>query len=104
MLKKFFGVMILATVLIFVGGQNNKAEAWRYQVVGISTYLSIRAEPDVYSREIARVPNGTILEPVFTYSSLKGYSVNLFTNGFANVYYRGMQCWAAQRYLQEIDW
>ena len=101
MLKKFFGVMILATVLIFVGGQNNKAEAWRYQVVGISTYLSIRAAPDVYSREIARVQNGTILEPVFTGGRNPR---NPFTNGFAMVYYRGMQCWAADRYLQQIDW
>ena len=103
-MKKILSVMLLAAMIIFVGGQDKKAEAWRYQVVGISTYLSIRAEPDAYSREIARVPNGTILEPVFT-SGINGRNPkNPFTNGFAMVYYRGMRCWAADRYLEQIDW
>ena len=88
MFKKMFAVCLLA-------------EAWRYQVVGIRTYLSIRESADVNSREIARVPNGTILEPVFTGGR---NPKNPFTNGFAMVYYRGMKCWAADRYLQQIDW
>ena len=31
------------------------------RVVGIKTYLSIREEPSVYSREVMRIPNGTEL-------------------------------------------
>ena len=100
-MKKILSVMLMILAITFAIGQDNKAEAWRYQVVGISTYLSIRAEPNVYSREIARVPNGTILEPVFTGGRNPR---NPFTNGFAMVYYRGMECWAADRYLEQIDW
>lgn len=102
-MKKIFSVMLLAAVLICIVGQTNKAEAWRYQVVGISTYLCLREKPDSYSREIARVSNGTILEPVFVYSSFKGYSYNPTSNGFASVTYRGMQCWASVRYIEQID-
>ena len=32
------------------------------RVVGIKTYLSLRAEPSVNSREIMRIPNGARLE------------------------------------------
>ena len=102
-MKKILSVMLLVVTIVFVGSQDNKAEAWHYRVVGISTYLSIRAEPNANSREIARVPNRTILEPFFVYSSLKGYSYNPFSNGFAAVVYRGMKCWASERYLEQID-
>ena len=104
MLKKVLSVMLFATILIFVSGQNNQAEAWRYQVVGIRTYLSIREEPNIYSRELARVPNGTLLEPWLYYSSFRGYSVAHFTNGFSGVIYRGMTGWAADRYLEQVDY
>lgn len=103
-MKKFFAAMLLAVTIIFVGAQDNKAEAWRYQVVGISTYLSIREEPNANSREIARVPNGTILEPALYYSSISRQWKASYTNGFAGVVYRGMNCWAADRYLEQVDW
>ena len=49
-------------------------------VVNIKTYLSVRANPSVYSRELDRIPNGTRL------GILDNGSVD---NGFYNVFYWG---------------
>ena len=94
MFKKFLSVMLLAVAITFVTAQENTAEA-RYQVVGIRTYLSIREYPSVNSRELARIPNGTILD---TYDSQRGWDV-----GFVPVIYRGIWGYAAERYLMWIN-
>ena len=77
MLKKIFTVMLLAGT-IFAGlpvqaqsdfdlnkDFNAKIQPVTYiysgRVVGISTYLSVREQPSVNSREIMRIPNGTEL-------------------------------------------
>ena len=63
-MRKVIVATFLAFALVFIAGQSNQAEAeagsdgW---VVNIRTYLSIREYPTVYSRELARVPNGTYL-------------------------------------------
>ena len=90
MLKKIFATMLLAVTLFLVSGQDNTAEA-RYQVVGIRTYLSIRESPNVYSRELARIPNGTIL-----------YEWGYSSNGFAGVEYQGIYGYASLNYLRWI--
>jgi len=91
MFKKIFAAGLLAITLIFVGGQNNSAEARDpvWEVVGIRTYLSIREYPTVNSRELARVPNGTFLG-----------AAGDITNGFAYVYYEGIYGWASITYLR----
>ena len=43
-----------------------KSTIYGGRVVGIRTYLSIREEPSVYSREIMRIPNGADLTLRFT--------------------------------------
>ena len=86
-MKKVFSVMLLAAALIFISGQNNQAEAelslnnpekisivnltagrgsdgYEAYVVNISTYLSLRENSSTYSRELARLPNGTKLSVV----------------------------------------
>ena len=91
-MKKLLSVMLLAIAIIFVGGQNNFAEARNdgfWMVTGIRTYLSIREYPTVNSRELARVPNGTWL------GEAGGIS-----NGFAYVYYDGIYGWASLTYLR----
>ena len=91
-MKKLLSVVLIAVALIFVGAQNNSAEARGdncWQVVGIRTYLSIREYPTVNSRELARVPNGTWL------GEAGGIS-----NGFAYVYYDGIYGWASLTYLR----
>ena len=100
MFKKFFATMLLAVTLVFIGAQDNTAEA-RFQVVGIRTYLSIREEPTIYSRELARVPNGTILNH---YIGGRDSSRPIGSNGFWMVGYRGIQGWASSQYLVLIDW
>ena len=89
-MKKLLSVMLLAVAIIFVGAQNNSAEArgQALKVVGIRTYLSIREYPTTYSRELARIPNGTIL--LDTYGR---------ENGFASVNYNGIYGWASLTYL-----
>ena len=92
-MKKLLSVMLIAVALIFVGGQNNSAEARGYwQVVGIRTYLSIREYPTVNSRELARIPNGTIL------SDEGGRA-----NGFASVSYNGIYGWSSLTYLRHFS-
>ena len=77
MLKKIFAVMLLAgTIFASLPVQaqsdfdlnkdfNAKIQPVTYiysgRVVGISTYLSVREQPSVNSREIMRIPNGTEL-------------------------------------------
>ena len=77
MLKKIFAVMLLAGTIFAtapVQAQsdfnlnkdfNAKLQPVTYiysgRVVGISTYLSVREQPSVNSREIMRIPNGTEL-------------------------------------------
>ena len=95
MLKKVFATMLFAVALVFIGAQDNTAEAG-YRVVGISTYLSIRAEPSVYSRELARVPNGTILIQVVG----RDENAPIERNGFWLVQYNGIEGWAHSRYLK----
>ena len=94
MFKKFFATMLLAVTFALTGIQTNTAEA-AIQVVGIRTYLSIREYPSVNSRELARIPNGTILD---TYDSQRGWDV-----GFVPVIYRGIWGYAAERYLMWIN-
>ena len=95
-MKKLLSVMLLAVVIFFAGGQNNFAEAARdfsgWQVVGIRTYLSIREYPTINSRELARIPNGTIL------SDEGGRA-----NGFASVSYNGIYGWASLTYLRPFS-
>lgn len=94
MLKNFFATVVLALTLVFVGAQDNTAEAG-YRVVGIRTYLSIREEPSIYSRELARVSNGTILIQVVG----RDENAPIERNGFWMVEYNGIQGWASSRYL-----
>jgi len=78
MFKKFFAAMLLTVAMIFstasVQAQsdfdlnkdfNSKlvpvSNIYSGRVVGISTYLSVREQPSVNSREIMRIPNGTEL-------------------------------------------
>ena len=95
-MKKVFSVMLLATALIFISGQNHQAEA-DWQVVGISTYLSIRESPSIYSREIVRVSNGTILgrdrdEAIDSQPGWRHVRYGYNTWG-----------WAAEKYLRWVD-
>ena len=63
MIKRIVLMMVLTVALIFAGAQDNQAEAYSGGYVsGIRTYLSIRESPSVYSRELARIPNGTYLQ------------------------------------------
>jgi len=62
MIKRIVLMMVLTVALIFAGAQDNQAEAAGGYVSGIRTYLSIRESPSVYSRELARIPNGTYLQ------------------------------------------
>ena len=94
MIKKFFATMLLAVTLILVGGQNNQIEA-AMQVVGIRTYLSIRAQPSVYSRELGRVPNGTIFYEILD-------NQRAAAAGFLEIRWHGMEAYVASRYLRYI--
>lgn len=89
-MKKFFAVAFLLATMFFIGVQNNVVEA-RWQVVGIRTYLSIRESPSVYSRELARIPNGTIL-----------YDRGREANGFAAIEYQGIYGWVSFNYIRWI--
>jgi len=91
MLKKIFATMLLAVTLVLLGGQSNQAEA-RYIVTGIRTYLSIRSAPSVYSRELARIPNGTIL-----------YDEGDYRNGFSYISYNGLYGWVSDTYIRWIN-
>lgn len=95
-MKKILSVMLLAVTLILVSGQDNQAEA-NWQVVGISTYLSIREDPSIYFRELTRVPNGTIL------GSDRDDAAFYPRNGFVHVNYGyNSWGWAAERYLKWV--
>ena len=94
MLKKFFATILLAVTLVFVGAQNNTAEA-AIQVVGIRTYLSIRESPSVYSRELARVPNGTIFYEIFD-------DQRAAAAGFFAIRYNGIYGYVSSRYVRYI--
>jgi len=110
MLKKFFATMLLAVTLILVSGQDSQAgtktnfvapntlnntfvnltagrggEGYEGVVVNIRTYLSIREQPSKYAREIARIPNGTILR-IHSASTQNGfYSIDCYA-GFGYVH------------------
>lgn len=55
-------------------------------VVNIRTYLSIRAEPSIYSRELARIPNGTRLGILDGYTYNGFYRVACWWNNFITGY------------------
>ena len=98
-MRKVISAMLLAVALVFVGGQTNQVEAFSYpaHVVGIRTFLSLRAEPSIYSRELTRIPNGAYLDVLATDSEhLPGVVIS---NGFYEVVYRGMTGWAHSDYL-----
>ena len=98
MLSEFFAAVVLAVTLVFIGAQDNTAEA-RFQVVGIRTYLSIREEPTIYSRELARVPNGTML------GADRDDAAFYPRNGFVHVNYGyNSWGWAAERYLRWVNY
>ena len=94
MIKKFFATMLLAVTFALTGIQTNTAEA-AIQVVGIRTYLSIRESPSVYSRELARVPNGTIFYEVFD-------DQRAAAAGFFAIRYRGIMGYVSSRYVRYI--
>ena len=97
-MRKVIAAMLLAVALVFICGQSNQVEArglrsYAARVVNIRTYLSLREEPSTYSRELARIPNGTYLE-VF---ENEGY---IMSNGFYKVLYNGITAWAHSNYIK----
>ena len=64
-------------------------------VVNIRTFLSLRESPSIYSRELARIPNGTRLTVMFFENSNTG--------DFYRVRYNGMSGYAHKNYIQ-IDY
>ena len=77
-MKKLLSVMLIAIAIIFANSpvqaqsdfdlnKNFKSQLqpvsyiYNGRVVGISTYLSVREQPSVNSREIMRIPNGSQL-------------------------------------------
>ena len=98
-MRKVIAAMLLAFSLVFIGGQANQAEAFSYpaHVVGIRTFLSLRAEPSVYSRELTRIPNGAYLD-VLAVDGEHLPSI-VISNGFYEVAYRGMTGWAHSDYI-----
>lgn len=104
MLRKVLSVMLLATILIFVGAEKNAA-AQEFDFVQLTTgrvragwvvdgidFLALRTGPSVNYTEIARMPPGAYIEVTF------GGADN-YTN-FLSVTYRGMHGYAHQRYIR----
>ena len=94
-MKKVIVAMLLTFAMIFVGGQINQAEANTASVINIRTFLSLREEPNTYSRELARIPNGAYVEIIHPDGSL-GPIVN---NGFYLIKYNGITGWAHSNYI-----
>jgi|GEM_PF-2526700 len=93
-MKKIFATLLLMATLFVTGVQANVAEA-AIQVVGIKTYLSIRERPNVNSRELARVPNGTIFYEIFD-------DQRAAAAGFFAIKYKGIYGYVSERYVRYI--
>ncbi len=97
MLKKIFSVLMLLTLIIFATPAQAQeifdlnrdfnsqlvplADVRNARVVNIKTFLSIRAEPTVYSREVLRIYNGESLSVTWIGDP----------NWWYVVYYQGMR-------------
>lgn len=97
-MKKVIVASFLAFALIFIAGQSNQAEA--AHVVDIRTFLSLREEPNTYSRELARIPNGAYL---FYLPGEDERGRLPFRNGFYYVRYNGIWGWAHGNYISLDD-
>ncbi len=105
--------MILATVLILVGGQDGTARAQDFnfdnRLVALDTetswdavvdsnidFLALRSGPSIDSSELTRIPPGARIK-VHTYGSTYNSSP-----GFCRVSYRGVHGYAHNRYFTVI--
>jgi len=107
-MKKFFSVILLATVLIFAGNSQTDAASRNeydfdepplvYRVVNCNEWISLRYAPSVYSERLAKIPLGAIV----TVFDCAGYGID----GFYPVEYRGMKGYCLREYLQYVrtDW
>ena len=93
-MRKFALAILLAFTVVLVGVQTHTAEA-AIQVVGIRTYLSIRERPTVYSRELARVPNGTIFYEILD-------DQRAAAAGFFHIIYNGIEGYVSEQYVRYI--
>ena len=105
-MKKIFSVMLLAAMIIFVGGQNKTAaqelefvplnqdygrvySAW---VVDGIDFLALRTGPSVNYPEIARIPPGTYIEVTIAPWDKP--------SNFFYVEYQGKLGWAHKNYIR----
>ena len=93
-MKKILSMALLVVALFIVGMQANVAEA-AIQVVGVKNYLSIRERPNVNSRELARVPNGTVFYEIFD-------DQRAAAAGFFAIKYNGIYGYVSEKYVRYI--
>ena len=104
MLKKFFSVMLLAVAILLIPSQTQAySDSWEavrlrggptYQcvVVKCKEWISLRAEPSVYSQRLEKIPLGTKIE-VYDAGS---------ENGFVAANYAGRFGFVLEEYLKYV--
>lgn len=100
-MKKFFSVVLLATILIFSTNFANAAQrdesdfigaAYQAKVVNCKEWISLRYSPSTYSERITTIPLGAIV----TVYDGSAWGID----GFYPVEYKGMKGYCLKEYLQ----
>ena len=91
-LKKFFAMIVFASSLLFICGQNNQVEAYWGMVVNCREWISLRSYPSTDAPRLSAVPLG---EWIWIN---RGY----YENGFYSAEYNGMHGYVLAAYIRYV--
>ncbi|MBR1647027.1 MAG: hypothetical protein IJ685_09655 [Selenomonadaceae bacterium] len=92
MFKKIFATILLAAVLIVVGGQTNRAEAYWGVVINCREWISLRSYRSTEAPRLATIPLG---EWVWIYN-------NTYRDGFLEAEYNGIHGYVLEAYIRYV--
>ena len=95
MFKKFLAsFLLIATVLLVGGGQDNTAEAsWYAKVVNCDEWISLWVSPDYDARRIATIPLGAVILITDDYDD----------GEFVSTRYNGVYGYVLKKYLDDAE-